>query len=178
MDGFIAREDGDIKWLVRFENEEVHESYQGFIRTIDAVAIGRGTFEKVLTYPSWPYEHRVFVLSTSIKQLPKSVEGKADLLSMRPRAVLSHLSEKGISRVYVDGGKVIQDFLREDCIDEMIITKVPVVLGNGIPLFGSLDATIPFRHVRTTVFSNGLVKSHYERERTRDQRSRGRQAAQ
>jgi len=165
LDGFIAKEDGNLDWLVKFESPEVHDSYHEFISQIDAIAIGRGTFEKVLTFPSWPYNKKTFVLSTTIKQIPETLKGKATLLSMKPKELLSYLSNEGFSNIYVDGGKVIQSFLKEDCIDEMIITKVPVLLGNGIPLFGHLDKDIQFEHMQTEVYSNGLVKSCYERKR-------------
>lgn len=132
---------------------------------INAVVIGRGTFEKVLTFPSWPYEKKVFVLSTGIKQVPDMLRGKVTVLSMKPRELLNYLSSEGFSNIYVDGGKVVQGFLKEDCIDEMIITKVPVLIGSGIPLFGFLDNDLQFKHIRTDVYSNGLVKSRYERER-------------
>ena len=163
LDGFIARKDGDLDWLVKFEGREIQDSYQEFIGKIDAIVIGRGTFEKVLTFPSWPYDRKVFVLSTTIKELPATLKDKATVLSMKPNELLSYLSDEGISNIYVDGGKVIQAFLREDCIDEMIITKVPVLLGKGIPLFGEIDNLLSFDHIQTNVFSNGLVKSHYIR---------------
>jgi dihydrofolate reductase len=165
LDGFIARKDGDIGWLVKFENWEVNDSYREFISTIDAIVIGRGTFEKVLTFPSWPYDTKVFVLSASLKQVPDVLSGKVIVLSMKPRELLTYLSSKGYGRIYVDGGRVIQGFLREDCIDEIIITRVPVLIGSGIPLFGSLDNDLQFKHLRTNEYSNGLVKSHYERKR-------------
>ncbi|MFZ1081857.1 MAG: dihydrofolate reductase family protein [Candidatus Kryptoniota bacterium] len=165
LDGFIAKKDGDIDWLVKFENREVNDSYREFMSKIDAVVIGRGTFEKVLTFPSWPYEKKVFVLSTGIKQVPDMLRGKVTVLSMKPRELLNYLSSEGFSNIYVDGGKVVQGFLKEDCIDEMIITKVPVLIGSGIPLFGFLDNDLQFKHIRTDVYSNGLVKSRYERER-------------
>jgi len=71
----------------------------------------------------------------------------------------------GFSSIYVDGGKVIQDFLKEDAIDELIISKVPLLIGNGIPLFGFLSADLKFKHMRTEIQSNGLVRSYYKRER-------------
>jgi dihydrofolate reductase len=164
LDGFIARKDGDIDWLVQFE-DSVKDDYAEFISRIDATVMGRGTFEKVLTFPSWPYEKEVFVLSTRLKQIPDKLKGKATLLSMNPRELLNYLSNEGFSNIYVDGGKVVQGFLKEDCIDELIITKVPVLIGSGIPLLGDLDHDLQFKHVRTKVFSNGLVMSHYERMR-------------
>ena len=165
LDGFIARKDGNIDWLVQFANDEAILAYQEFINRIDAIIIGRGTFEKVLSFPTWPYEREVFVLSTSIKQLPDIKREKVTVLSMKPGELLKHLSDNGFSSIYVDGGKVIQGFLKEDLVDELIISKVPVIIGSGIPLFSYLDNELQFEHVRTKVQSNGLVRSYYERKR-------------
>ena len=163
LDGFIARKDGDIDWLVTFESPEVHKGYSDFVSKIDAVVIGRGTFEKVLSFPGWPYERSVFVLSRSLKHIPDSLEGKVKIITMEPKELLHYLSGEGFSNIYVDGGKVIQQFLKEDCITEIIISRVPVLIGTGIPLFGFLERDLKFRHMETRVYSNGLVKSHYER---------------
>ena len=165
LDGFIARKDGDIDWLVKYQNKEVHDSYYEFISRIDAMVIGRGTFEKVITFPEWPYEKKVFVLSTSLKQIPGTLNEKATLIAMKPAVLLNYLSDKGFSNIYVDGGKVIQSFLKEDLIDELIISKVPVLIGNGIPLFDYLNTDLQFKHIHTQVSSNGLVRSYYERKR-------------
>jgi len=165
LDGFIARKNGDIDWLVKYQNKEVHESYNEFINRIDAMVIGRGTYEKVLSFPEWPYEKKVFVLSTSLKQIPGTLNEKATLVAMKPAALLNYLSDKGFSNIYVDGGKVIQSFLKEDLIDELIITRVPELIGTGIPLFGYLDNDLRFEHIKTNIYSDGLVKSQYERKR-------------
>jgi len=165
LDGFIAREDGDIDWLVKFQNKEVHDSYQKFINKIDAIVTGRGTYEKVLGFPVWPYDKKVFVLSTTLKQIPAELKEKVILLSMKPKEVLKYLSGEGFSNLYIDGGKVIQSFLKEDLIDELIITRVPVLIGTGIPLFGWLDNDLQFEHKQTDLYSDGLVKSCYERGR-------------
>ena len=165
LDGFIARTDGDIDWLVQFANDEAINAYNEFINRIDAIVIGRGTFEKVLSFPSWPYEKPVFVLSNTIKQVPDKAKDKVTILSMKPLQLLSYLSDKNFSGIYVDGGKVIQEFLKEDLIDELIISKVPVLIGSGIPLFVYLGNDLRFSHIRTEVHSNGLVRSYYERKR-------------
>jgi len=165
LDGFIARKDGDIDWLVKYQNKEVHDSYNEFISRIDAMVIGRGTFEKVLSFPEWPYEKKVFVLSTSLKQIPGTLNEKATLVAMKPAELLNYLSDKGFSNIYIDGGKVIQSFLREDLVDELIITKVPELIGTGIPLFGYLDNDLRFEHIKTNIYSDGLVKSQYKRKR-------------
>ena len=165
LDGFIARKNGDIEWLVQYANNEAVNAYEKFMSRIDAIVIGRGTFEKVLSFPSWPYEKKVFVLSTSIKEVPAALKEKVTILSMKPVELLSYLSSKGFSSIYIDGGQVIQDFLKEDLVDELIISKVPVLLGSGIPLFGHLDIDLQFIHNRTEIGSNGLVRSYYERKR-------------
>jgi dihydrofolate reductase len=165
LDGFIARTDGDFDWLTQFADDEAIHAYEEFMNGIDAIVIGRGTFEKILTFPSWPYKKKAFVLSTSLKQLPDTLRDKATLLSMEPKELLSYLSGMGFSNIYVDGGKVIQGFLKEDLIDDLIISKVPLLIGNGIPLFGFLGADLQFKHIRTEVQSNGLVRSYYKRER-------------
>jgi dihydrofolate reductase len=163
LDGYIAKKDGDIDWLTQFENQEVNQNYEEFISMIDAIVIGRGTFEKVLTFPSWPYQKKVFLLSNHIKQIPTSLKEKVIILSMEPKKLLDYLSNKGFSNIYIDGGKVIQSFLKENLIDELIITRVPILIGSGISLFGELDNDLKFKHIQTNVYSNGLVKSKYKR---------------
>ena len=165
IDGYIAREDGSIDWLENYNNNEIFKNYSEFIKKIDAVIIGKGTFEKVLTFPSWPYDKMVFVLSSSIKKLSNNIKGKAEVISMKPKEVLNILNSRNFTTVNIDGGKVIQSFLRDDCIDEMIISKVPVLLGKGIPMFSQLDSELLFNHIGTNVYSNGLVMSRYERKR-------------
>jgi dihydrofolate reductase len=167
LDGFIARSNGNIDWLEQYANEEAVEAYQAFMKNIDVILIGRGTFEKVLSFPTWPYDKKVFVLSTTLKELPRALQEKVSILSMNPPKLLDHLSRLGFSSVYVDGGKVIQSFLREDLIDVLIISKVPVLIGSGLSLFGELNVDLQFKHVKTIVQSNQLIRSYYERDRPR-----------
>ena len=163
LDGFIARKDGDINWLTQFANDEAIHAYEEFISRIDAIVIGRGTFKKVLTFPSWPYDKKVFVLSNSIKQGSDELKEKVTVLSINPLKLLSYLSGLGFSSIYIDGGTVIQNFLKEDLVDELIISKVPILIGNGIQLFGQLNTDLKFKHIQTQVQSNGLVRSYYEK---------------
>jgi len=164
LDGFIARRDGDFDWLSQFANDDAIRAYNDLLSKIDVIVIGRGTFEKVSTFSVWPYDKKVFVLSTSIKQVPDILKEKVTILSMKPKELLNYLSENGFKSIYIDGGKVIQDFLEEGLVDELIISKVPVLIGSGIPLFGHLDADIHFKHNRTEVQSNGLVRSYYKKK--------------
>ena len=165
LDGFIARADGTFDWLMKFADSDSVESYNEFMAGIDAIVIGRGTFETVLGFPSWPYDKPVFVVSRTLKEVPENLKEKATVLSLEPSDILKHLSDKGFKAAYIDGGKLIQSFLAADLIDDLIIAKVPVLIGSGIPLFGSLETDIAFEHLRTSTYPNGLVRSYYKRNR-------------
>jgi dihydrofolate reductase len=164
LDGFIARKDGDIEWLVQFANQEAVDTYEEFMGHIDAVVIGRGTFEKAISFPEWPYEKDVVLLSSSVRDIPEIVKGKVEIISKPPSEVVTWLAARGYSRIYIDGGRVIQDFLKADLVDELIISRVPVIIGTGIPLFGFLDRDLQFQHRKTQVNANGLVRSYYSRQ--------------
>jgi dihydrofolate reductase len=165
LDGFIARADGDISWLVKFGDADAIEAYNEFMANIDVIVIGRGTFETVLGFPFWPYDKPVFVLSKALRTVPDNLTDKAEILSLEPLKLLRHLSKQGFKAAYIDGGKVIQSFLGADLVDSLIIATVPVLIGSGIPLFGSLETDIDFEHVRTSTYPNGLVRSYYKRKR-------------
>ena len=165
LDGFIARTDGNIDWLMKFADADAIEAYNEFIADIDVMVIGRGTFETVLGFPSWPYNKPVVVLSRSVKEVPASLSGKATISSLKHADLLQHLSDRGFKAAYIDGGKVIQSFLAADLVDSLIVATIPVLIGSGIPLFGTLDTDINFEHVRTSTYPNGLVRSYYKRKR-------------
>jgi len=153
LDGFIARQDGDISWLEKFADEDFFRAYDAFMDRI----------EKVLTFPTWPYRKKVFVLSSSLGQVPDNLKERVTIIFLEPVALLRSLSGNGFSRVCLDGGKVVQSFLKADLIDELIISRVPVLIGRGIPLFGDLDTDRSFRHIRTESYPNGLIRSQYEK---------------
>lgn len=166
LDGFIATNDGGLDWLTEFPNPEQDDfGYAKFITGIDALVMGRNTFEKVMTFGAWPYDKPVFVLSSTLDQLPPGMEGKAETITGDLHKRMTQLHERGFKNLYIDGGVVIRNFLAEDLIDEMIISRIPILLGDGIPLFGSLRESLEFHHHKTETFGNGLVQSHYIRQR-------------
>jgi dihydrofolate reductase len=164
LDGFIGRTDGDFDCLIQLDDEKAIQAYKEFIKRVDTSVIGRGTFERILAFSSWPYEKEAYILSTTLKQLPDTLKDKATFLQMKPRDLLSYLSGQGFPSIYVDGGNVIQGFLKGDLIDDLVISKVPVVIGNGILLIGFLAVDLRFDHIRTEVQTNGLARSYYKRE--------------
>ena len=158
LDGFLAREDGGMDWL---PTECEPHGYTEFMASVDAVVIGRKTFEWVQSYGQWVYDKPVVVLSSTLKELtwPKGVA--CELMSASPREVVDRLSERGMKHLYVDGGVTIRRFLEAGFIDSMSITRIPILLGSGIPLFGRLPQDRRFRHVETKAFPSGLVNSVY-----------------
>jgi dihydrofolate reductase len=159
LDGFIARANGDLDFLPPGGGEP--HGYDEFMATVDALVIGRKTFETVLTFEAWPYGDKpVFVLSTRPLTTPP-LGAMAERMSGPPVEIFSQLAARGIRHVYVDGGNTIQRFLQAGLIQRLIITRVPVLIGDGIPLFGSLQHDIPLKHVATRQYASGLVQSEY-----------------
>jgi len=159
LDGFIARVNGDLDWLPPGGGEE--HGYDAFMATVDALVIGRKTYETVLTFGTWPYgEKPVFVLSTHTLA-PAPLGAVVERMSGAPAEIVSWLAARGIQHVYVDGGITIQRFLQAGLIQRLIITRIPVLIGAGIPLFGPLPGDIVLRHVTTRQYSSGLVQSEY-----------------
>ena len=160
LDGFIARPNGDLDWLPAGGGEP--HGYDEFIASVDAIVIGRKTFEKVLTFGAWPYgDKRVVVLSSRPVDLSAAVGGVVEQMSGTPAEIVSKLAASGALHLYIDGGVTIQRFLRAGLIQRLIITRVPVLIGEGIPLFGTLPKDIRLRHVATRHFQSGLVQSEY-----------------
>jgi dihydrofolate reductase len=162
VDGFIARTNGALDWLP--EDGEPH-GYDEFIASVDAIVIGRKTFETVLTFGAWPYgQKRVVVLSNRPLDLSAVGDGVVEQMAGPPAEIVSQLAARGIHNLYVDGGITIQGFLRAGVIERLIITRVPVLIGEGIPLFGTLPRDVRLRHVTTRQYPSGLVQSEYHVE--------------
>lgn len=163
LDGFIARQNGDIDWLTNYSAEDEDYGYDDFIASVDGLIMGRGTFEKVLSFDSWPYQKPVIVMSQTLKNadIPPSLSDKVRVSRLSPQALMDELESEGWRRAYVDGGKVIQSFLAAGLIDEMVLTRLPVLIGEGRPLFGSTPRDIKLEHLETKTFASGLVSSRY-----------------
>lgn len=160
LDGFIARKDGRYDFLPA-DGGEAH-GYEEFIASVDTILIGHNTFDVVLKLPSWPYgDKRVVVLSRSRLDL-SGIPGKVEQMSGNPEKIAGELAASGAQHVYVDGGMTVQEFVRAGLIQRLTITRVPVLIGEGIPLFGSVPRDVKLRHLGTREYKSGLVKSEYE----------------
>jgi dihydrofolate reductase len=160
-DGFIAREDGALDWLPGEGGEE--HGYVEFMATIDTIVMGRNTFETVLGFGAWPFgETPVVVLSSHASELVAPEGAVCDMMSGTPHEIVARLAERGMKHLYIDGGVTIQRFLEAGLIQRMIITRIPVLLGRGIPLFGPLSRDVKLDHVATRAYASGLVQSEYK----------------
>ncbi len=165
LDGFISRVDGSIDWLEQ-ANSVVPEGedcgYQAFMSTVDALVMGRNTFEQVLTFGQWPYgEIPVVVLSHRQVTIPTTIADKLMLSQESPRELVNRLSKENIRHIYVDGGKTIQSFLAAGLIDEITITIIPILLGTGRPLFGPLPHDLHLTHIQSKFYEFGFVQHRY-----------------
>jgi len=164
LDGFIARENGDLDWLTDVESASTGQDYghQEFMDTVDTIVVGRNTFELVLTFDTWPYSgKKVVVLSSRPNAIPPHLADGVEWLSLPPQQLVERLAAQGAKHLYVDGGKTIQGFLNAGLIDELTITRVPVLIGTGAPLFGPLNHDIRLTHIVTRQFENGFVQGKY-----------------
>lgn len=165
LDGFISRTDGSIDWLNK-ANAVVPEGedcgYAQFLSTVDALVMGRNTFEQVLSFGEWPYGSTpVVVLSRQLKSLPGNVPATVSVSADDPAKLVQSLSAKGQSHLYIDGGLTIQSFLAAGLIDEIIITTIPILLGGGKSLFGPLPGDVQLNHLSSKAFDFGFVQSKY-----------------
>ena len=167
LDGYIADKNSGIDWLDSIpEINTIDTGYKEFTAQIDAIVMGRSTFETVCGFDiDWPYEKPVFVVSTKLTEIPEKQQGKAYLLKGTLTEMLQQIHQKGYYRLYIDGGKLIQSFLKEDLIDEIVITIIPVLLGGGVPLFSKGHKPLDFECKKSTLFLDAIVQNHFIRKR-------------
>ncbi|CAM1345254.1 dihydrofolate reductase family protein [Tenacibaculum amylolyticum] len=167
LDGYIADKNGGIDWLHSIPNPNNEDTgYLNFIKGIDALVMGRTTYETVLSFDiPWPYNKPVFVLSNKLTEISHSHKEKVFLVKGSLTEVLDQIHKKGFHRLYIDGGTVIQNFLKEDLIDELIISKIPVLLGSGIPLFGELSDKLEFELTGVKTYLTQITQTSYKRKR-------------
>lgn len=166
IDGYIADKNGGIDWLHSIPNPDNDDmGYVEFIKEIDALVMGRKTFETVLGFDvDWPYSKPVFVLSNKLKEIPASHKDKAFLIKGTLTEILEQIHNKGLNRLYIDGGTTIRNFLKEDLIDEMVLTTIPILLGGGSSLFTELPNKLKFELIGKKTYLNQISQNHYRRK--------------
>jgi len=165
LDGFIARPNGEIDWLDK-QNAALPPGedcgYNAFMESVDALVMGRHTYEKVLGFDRWPYPaKRVIVLSSNEITIPDHLREAVEHSSEEPRHLFERIASEGIEHVYLDGGVTVQSFLSAGLVDEITITTIPVLLGTGRRLFSDLPHDVSLRHQITRTFDFGFVQTRY-----------------
>jgi dihydrofolate reductase len=163
VDGFLARRDGTFDFLNVADG--IPHGFEEFMKTVDAIVMGRNTYGIVQPIDPWPYlrRTRVVVLSSRPDEIETPVSGGTiERMGGEPADLIAKLAATGANHLYVDGGITIQRFLRAGLVDRMVITRVPVLIGEGIPLFGSLPHDVTLKHIATGEYGKGLVQTEYE----------------
>ncbi|MBD8065567.1 dihydrofolate reductase [Devosia sp. PTR5] len=163
LDGFIARKTHDIAWLTGFPTPGEDHGFAAHMARVDGVVMGRGTYDAIKEMRPWYYSRPVVVLSRSLKQadVPAEIADKVEIMEATPADAMAAVAGRGWRRVYVDGGAVIQSFLRAGLVEDLVISRIPVLIGDGISLFGKLEQDLSLEHVETRAFPSGLVQSTY-----------------
>lgn len=167
LDGYIADKNGGLDWLHAIPNPDNNDmGYAEFTANIDALVMGRTTFETICGFDiEWPYKQPVFVLSNTLSEIPEKYKRKVQLVKGSLTEILAQIHQQGHDRLYIDGGTTIQGFLKEDLIDTMVITSIPVLLGGGSPLFSNLTSPLEFECTTSKIFLNKITQNHFTRVR-------------
>ena len=172
-DGFIAKEDGSVDWLHTAGKPDVDMGEQAdmgmndYMSEVDCMIMGRKCMEMIasmnLSPEQWPYgSTRIIALSNTIKEAPENLNGKVEMYSGDLLTLITNLENEGHKHAYIDGGATIQNFINLNLINEMTITKVPVLLGEGKPLFGKTYKDIKLEEANATVFPNDFIQVKYK----------------
>lgn len=165
LDGYIAAPGDDLQWL-----DEVNErlptgedcGYQSFMHDIDVLIMGRRTFEKVLSFETdWPYACPVYVMTSQPNVVPLGLQDKVVATALSPVELLEALEQQGFRHAYVDGGQTINRFLKAGRLDRLILTHIPILLGQGTPLFAPSEQRVSLELIECRTYPLGLVQSHY-----------------
>ncbi|UWQ58868.1 dihydrofolate reductase family protein [Leisingera caerulea] len=164
LDGFVARQDHSLDWLSKQPPAENDDGgFAAFMDSVDGLVMGTGSFRTLLGFGQWPYSKPVVVLSRSLTEqdIPKHLKDKVRLSTAEPADLMQGLQEEGWTRAYIDGGRLVQSFLRQGLIADLIITTVPILIGSGIPLFGALDQEIDLQVASSRILPTGMVQSKF-----------------
>lgn len=162
VDGFLARPDGAFDFLSGDGGGDEPHGFEEFMATVDALVMGRNTFDVIRDMRPWPYGGKPVIVLTSRPLVAPEVDSPVEAMSGTPAEIVARLASRGLRHLYVDGGLTIQSFLRADLIQRIVLTRVPVLIGVGIPLFGSVAQDVRLRHVATRVLADRMVQSEYE----------------
>lgn len=163
LDGFVARKDHSLDWLMKQDTEGEDHGFAAFLANIDVIVMGSGSYRTVLGFDVWPYEKPVVVMSGTLSQgdVPAELQGKVEITGLDPQSLMDEMERRGWTRVYVDGGAIVQSFMRLGLVQDFKLAIVPILIGDGIRLFGDLPADVDLKLTETKGFASGLVEMRY-----------------
>lgn len=163
LDGFVARKDHSLDWLMKQNTKDENHGFTEFLADIDVIVMGSGSYRTVSGFDAWPYEKSVIVMSSKLSQddIPAKLQDKVEVTNLAPLALMEEMDKRGLSRVYVDGGAIVQSFMRLGLVQDLKLAVVPIIIGEGIRLFGDLPADIDLKLVETKGFPSGFVEMRY-----------------
>lgn len=162
IDGFIARRNGSLDWLPKHDPSEDY-GFKDYINSVDLMVMGRNTFAKVITLDTWPYgKLPIIVLSSKKPSIPKHLAQTVRTANSSPKDLVTKMTNHGVKHLYIDGGITIQRFIAAGLIDEITISRVPILLGRGVSLFTKMPKDVQLEHLTTQSYDNGIVKSSYQ----------------
>ncbi len=163
LDGFVARKDHSLDWLMKQDTDGEDHGFEEFLARIDVIVMGSGSFRTVLGFDRWPYAKPVIVMSRTMshEDVPAGLRGRVEITDLGPVALMNDLKARGIRRVYIDGGAVVRSFMQKGLISDLKLAIVPILIGDGIRLFGDVDQDIDLKLAGTKAFPSGLVEMLY-----------------
>ncbi len=163
LDGFVARSDRTLDWLMKQPTEGEDHGFDDFQNSVDVIVMGSGSFRTLLGFDEWIYSRPVVVLSASMtdRDIPDRLKGRIEISAESPADLMTRFETLGYERIYVDGAALIRSFLAPGFIVDMKITLVPILIGNGIRLFGDLDRDIDLKLESVAEYPSGLVSLTY-----------------
>ncbi|WP_106795035.1 dihydrofolate reductase family protein [Aquimarina sp. Aq78] len=163
LDGFVARQDNSLDWLMKYGIDENDNSFEKFTENMDVLVMGSGTYKTVLGFDQWPYKMPVYVMSRALTQenVPESLQNSVTINSLDPKELMQFLYREGLRRVYVDGGKLVQSFISNGLVSEITLTQIPILLGKGKRLFGEIESDMDLELIHSKQMKFGFVQNHY-----------------
>lgn len=163
LDGFVARADHSLDWLMKQPTQDEDHGFKAFQDSVDVIVMGSGSYRTVMGFDAWPYTKPVIVLSRSMSRtdIPDALQGRLEVCGLDPVALMDDLATRGMARAYIDGGAIIRSFMAAGLIMDMRVTVVPMLIGQGIRLFGEIPADIDLELVGATPYPSGLVDLEY-----------------
>ncbi|WP_460218874.1 dihydrofolate reductase family protein [Psychroserpens sp. MEBiC05023] len=163
LDGFVAREDNSLDWLMKFGVDENDDSFEEFTKSMDALVMGSGTYKTVIGFDQWPYKMHTYVMSRTLSQkdVPEELQNKVTIKNLNPKDLMTFLYKNDLINIYVDGGKLVQSFINNGLVNEITLTQIPILLGKGKRLFGELEKDIDLELINSKPMKFGFVQNHY-----------------